>query len=163
MRMFFWASKTYVKNDLQENVYNCMSIFWFILTCEWCIIISWAVFFAHRWTCSWWTRKRIHYCCEGRIEKSALQDHRLSSLGSQLSSLSCRVMTITDPVGQVFLSHPHTHDGFENRGGGGALLDSVFHSVCHKFVSIQYLENKLIEFYQIVYALIIWYWIIDKI
>ena len=28
-----------------------------------------------------WARKRIHYSCEGRIEKSVAWDHRLSSLG----------------------------------------------------------------------------------
>ena len=29
----------------------------------------------------WLARKRIHYYCEGRIEKFVLRDHRLSSLG----------------------------------------------------------------------------------
>ena len=28
----------------------------------------------------WWVRKRIHYLCEGRIQKFVPQDHRLSSL-----------------------------------------------------------------------------------
>ena len=28
----------------------------------------------------WWARKRIHYSCEGRIEKSVPRGHRLSSL-----------------------------------------------------------------------------------
>ena len=29
----------------------------------------------------WWARKRIHYSCEGSIEKSIPHDHRLSSRG----------------------------------------------------------------------------------
>ena len=29
----------------------------------------------------WWARKRIHYSCEGKIEKSVPRDHLLSSLG----------------------------------------------------------------------------------
>ena len=29
----------------------------------------------------WWARKRTHYSCEGRIEKSVPWDHLLSSLG----------------------------------------------------------------------------------
>ena len=51
------------------------------------------------------TRKRIHYSCEGRIEKSVPCDHRLASLdkprdAKRLSS------------GRIFLSYPHTHDRF---------------------------------------------------
>ena len=29
----------------------------------------------------WWARKRIHYTCEGRIEKSVPRDHQFSTLG----------------------------------------------------------------------------------
>ena len=45
---------------------------------------------------------RIHHECEGRIEKSVPRDHRLSSLS----------MTNDDPEGQIFLSYPHTTNGF---------------------------------------------------
>ena len=48
---------------------------------------------------------RIHHECEGRIEKSvpriALWHHK-----------TCRVMTKGDPEGQIFLSYPHTNNGF---------------------------------------------------
>ena len=48
---------------------------------------------------------RIHHECEGRIEKSVpritLWHHK-----------ACRVMTKGDPKGQIFLSYPHTNNGF---------------------------------------------------
>ena len=53
----------------------------------------------------WWARKRIHYLCEGRIEKSVPQDHHVSSL-----SKPCDAKRWTS--GQNFLSYPHTHDRF---------------------------------------------------
>ena len=48
---------------------------------------------------------RIYHEGEGRIEKSvpriAVWHHE-----------ACRVMTIDDPEGQIFLSYPHTNNGF---------------------------------------------------
>ena len=48
---------------------------------------------------------RIYHECEGRIEKSvrriAVWHHK-----------ACRVMTNRDPEGQIFLSYPHTNNGF---------------------------------------------------
>ena len=49
--------------------------------------------------------KRIHYSCEGRIEKAVPGDHRLSSLGKPCD-------TKWRSSGQIFLYNPHTHDGF---------------------------------------------------
>ena len=52
-----------------------------------------------------WNNIRIYQKCEGRIEKSvpriAVWHHE-----------ACRVMTNGDPEGQIFLSHPHTNNGF---------------------------------------------------
>ena len=53
----------------------------------------------------WRARKRIHYLCEGRIEKSVPQDHRLSSLGKPRDAKQ-------QSSGWMFLSYPHTHDRF---------------------------------------------------
>ena len=53
----------------------------------------------------WWARKRIHYWCEGRIEKSVSWYHRFSSL-SKPPNVKRR------SSGQIFLSYPHTHDRF---------------------------------------------------
>ena len=53
----------------------------------------------------WWARKRIHYLCEGRIEKSVPRDHRLSSLGKARDAKRW-------PLGQIFLFYPHTHGRF---------------------------------------------------
>ena len=53
----------------------------------------------------WWARKRIHYSCEGRIEKSVPRDHRLSSLGKPRDAKRWS-------SGRIFLSFPHTHDRF---------------------------------------------------
>ena len=50
-------------------------------------------------------KKRIYYFYEDEIEKSTPQDQHLSSLVR-------RVMTNGDPEGQIFPSHPHTHDRF---------------------------------------------------
>ena len=48
---------------------------------------------------------RIHHECEGRIAKSlpriAVWNHE-----------ACRVMTNGDPEGRIFLSFPHTNNGF---------------------------------------------------
>ena len=48
---------------------------------------------------------RIYHECEGRIEKFvsriAIWHHE-----------ACRVMTNGDPEGQIFLSYPHTNNGF---------------------------------------------------
>ena len=43
---------------------------------------------------------RIYHECEGRIEKSVL------------ASRGWREMTNGDPEGQIFLSYPHTNNGF---------------------------------------------------
>ena len=52
-----------------------------------------------------WARKRIHYLCEGRIEKSIPQDHHLASLGKPCDAKR-------RSSGRIFISHPYTHDGF---------------------------------------------------
>ena len=48
---------------------------------------------------------RIYHECEGRIEHSvprtAVWHHE-----------ACRVMTNGDPEGRIFLSYPHTNNGF---------------------------------------------------
>ena len=49
--------------------------------------------------------KRNHYSCEGGIEKSVPPDHHLSSLGKPRESNQWS-------SGRIFLSHPHTHDGY---------------------------------------------------
>ena len=48
---------------------------------------------------------RIHHECEGWIEKSV---PRITNWHHK----ACRVMTNGDPEGQIFLSHPHTNNGF---------------------------------------------------
>ena len=48
---------------------------------------------------------RIYYECEGRIEKSVPRI-TVWHLGA------CRMMTNGDPKGQIFLSYPHTNNGF---------------------------------------------------
>ena len=51
--------------------------------------------------------------CEVGIKKSVPHDHRLSSLGITICHHeACRVMTNGDPEGRIFLSHPHTNNGF---------------------------------------------------
>ena len=45
---------------------------------------------------------RIYHECEGRIEKSI----------PKIAVGACRVMTNGDPEGQIFLSYPHTNNGF---------------------------------------------------
>ena len=47
----------------------------------------------------------IHHKYEGGIEKSVL---RITDWHHE----ACRVMTIGDPEGRIFLSHPHSHDGY---------------------------------------------------
>ena len=54
---------------------------------------------------------RIYPECEGRIEKSGLEDQRLASLGFWHHEV-CRVMTNGDPEGWIFLSYSHTNNGF---------------------------------------------------
>ena len=48
---------------------------------------------------------RIYNECEGRIEKSV---PRLANWHHE----ACRVMTNDDPEGPIFLSYPHTNNGF---------------------------------------------------
>ena len=48
---------------------------------------------------------RIYLKCEDRIEKSV---PRISVWHHE----ACRVMTNGDNEGQIFLSHPHTNNGF---------------------------------------------------
>ena len=48
---------------------------------------------------------RIYHECEGRIEKSV---PRIAFCHHE----ACRVLTNGDPEGQIFLSNPHTNDGF---------------------------------------------------
>ena len=48
---------------------------------------------------------RIYHECEGRIEKSA---PRIAVWHHE----TCRVMTNGDPEGGIFLSYPHTNNGF---------------------------------------------------
>ena len=52
------------------------------LSCKGCTLVVLELTHMVVMWCYWWrARKRIHYSCESRIEKSVLQDHRLSSLG----------------------------------------------------------------------------------
>ena len=48
---------------------------------------------------------RIYHECEGRVEKSVL---RIAVWHHE----ACRVMTNGDPEGHIFLSYPHTNNGF---------------------------------------------------
>ena len=48
---------------------------------------------------------RIYHECEGGIEKSV---PRITDWHHE----ACRVMTIDDHKGWIFLSHPHTNNGF---------------------------------------------------
>ena len=48
---------------------------------------------------------RIYHECEGRIEKSA---PRIAVWHHE----ACRVMSNCDPEGRIFLSYPHTNNGF---------------------------------------------------
>ena len=50
-------------------------------------------------------RKKIHYSCECRIEKSVPHDQRLSSLGKPRDAKR-------RSSGQIFLAYRHTHDRF---------------------------------------------------
>ena len=51
------------------------------------------------------SKKTIHYSCEVGIEKYVPRDHRLSSINKPCDANRWS-------SGQIFLSHPHTHDGF---------------------------------------------------
>ena len=48
------------------------------------------------------SKKKIHYSCEDRIEKSIPRDHRLSSLGKPRDAKR-------RSSGRIFLSFPHTY------------------------------------------------------
>ena len=48
---------------------------------------------------------RIHYECEGGIKKSVA---RITNWHDE----ACRVRTNGDHEGQIFLSHPHTNNGY---------------------------------------------------
>ena len=48
---------------------------------------------------------KIHHECKGGIEQTVL---RIAVWHHE----ACRVMTNYDPKGQIFLSYPHTNDGF---------------------------------------------------
>ena len=48
---------------------------------------------------------RIHHECEGGIEKSV---PRITIWHHE----ACRVMTNGDPEGRIFITHPHTNNGF---------------------------------------------------
>ena len=48
---------------------------------------------------------KIHHECEGGIRKSVLKI-------TFLHHKACQVMTNGDQEGQIFLSHPHTTNGF---------------------------------------------------
>ena len=48
---------------------------------------------------------RIYHECEARIEKSV---SRIAVWHHE----ACRVMTDSDPEGRIFLSYPHTNNGF---------------------------------------------------
>ena len=48
---------------------------------------------------------RIYHECEGRIEKSVL---RIAVWHHE----ACRLMTNVDPEGRIFLSYPHSNNGF---------------------------------------------------
>ena len=58
-----------------------------------------------KWGVQWWARKRIQNSCEDVLEKSVPPDHHLSSFGKPRDANRWS-------LGQIFLSHPHTHDGF---------------------------------------------------
>ena len=58
----------------------------------------------------WWARKRIQFSCEGMIEESVPPDYPLSSLGKRPDAKRWS-------SGQIFLSHPHTHDRFLQSSG----------------------------------------------
>ena len=60
----------------------------------------WKLIFLNEKKKQWWARKRIHYLCEGRIEKSVPRDHCLSSLGKPCDAKP-------QSSGQIFLSYPH--------------------------------------------------------
>ena len=53
----------------------------------------------------WRDAIRIHHECKGRIERSV---PRIAFWHHEV----CRVMTNGDPEGRIFLSYPHTNNGF---------------------------------------------------
>ena len=72
---------------------------------------------------------RIYHECEGRIEKSV---PRIAVCHHE----ACRVMTNGDPEGRIFLSYPHTNNGFF------FLFTTVFYIF---FLFIYLFQNKLTE------------------
>ena len=74
-----------VKNDVTMSDLSVFRIFGSLFRGSFCNI---------KCNNKFWARKRIHYLCEDVIEKS------LPPYANLWSS------------GQIFLSHPHTHDGF---------------------------------------------------
>ena len=64
---------------------------------------SFPCFFQYEWGIKWWARKRIHYSCEGGIEKYVLRAHWLSSL---LIDSYNRTYPY-QPVGMIINEQPH--------------------------------------------------------
>ena len=78
-----------------SDVYICTCIFPTVpRVCLWSVIIA---FPSHN--------IRIYHVCNGGIEKSV---PRITDWHHE----ACRVMTNGDPEGRIFLSHPHTNNGF---------------------------------------------------
>ena len=50
-------------------------------------------------------QEKIHFSSDDKIEKSVPQNHRLSSIGKPRD-------VKRRSSGRIFLSYPHTHDGF---------------------------------------------------
>ena len=85
---------------------------------------------------------RIHYECEGRIEKSVLRDHRLSSFRKPRDA---KRRTLE----QIFLAYPHTHDKFlyyqGNRLGVSGPHNIMVNEV-QKVLSILFDQKTLAQF-----------------
>ena len=75
---------------------------------------------------------RIYHEFEGRIEKSV---PRIIDWHHE----ACRVMTIGDPKGQIFLSHPHMNKGFF------FLLTIICHILCLEKGSKKFLNTLRCE------------------
>ena len=71
----YWNSSTCLSSDIIVMLKwrHHVKLYLSILRDFWELIL--------RYKKQWWARKRIHYSCGGRIEKSVPRDHRLSSLG----------------------------------------------------------------------------------
>ena len=68
-----------------------------------------------------WQLIRIYHEFEGRIEKSV---PRITVWHHK----ACRVMTNGDPEGRIFLTYPHSHNGFF------FLLTIVFNYFCNYYL-----------------------------